>query len=172
MLTSTDQPNFGLRRRVRSYVIGASAGVIVSIGIALRILLAHDWRLLATLEIGWILIGVWIYLGITYQVLWWDGKVVMKALGRPDVAIAPDEIMQIGIDTADRMKLAGINTASPRIKILAKEPGGDTKSVYVSEGHFVTEDIRRLMQIISADRPDLTFPRRWIQNCDTLAGKS
>ena len=170
MLSPTDQ-SFTLRRRIRRYVIGVALAVVVSIGMVLRILLAHDWRLVASLEVGWIMIAVWVYLGARYQLLWSDGKIVMKAMGRPDTAIAPDEIIQIGIDTGQRMRIGGINISGERIKILAKEPDGEAKSVYVGLGHFVVEDVVRLMHIISADRPDLTFARQWLQNCDISAGK-
>ena len=171
MQSFADQSNFILRRKIRPYVIGAAVAAVVSVGAVSWIVLAHDWRLLLSLEVGWIMIAVWIYVGMRYQLLWQDGAVVMKALGRPDVAIAPDEIIQIGMDTGPRMKLGGFNISAQRIKILAKEPEADTKSVYVSLGHFVAPDLLRLMQAIGAGRPDLIFVRQWIQKCDTTDRK-
>jgi len=163
MLTAADQ-DFSLRRRIRGYVIGAVLAGLVTGAVALHILLTRDLRMLLSLEIVWAVIAVWIYLGMRYRVLWRNGKIVMTALGRPDTEIAPDEIIQIGLDTAQRMKLAGFDLSSARIKILAKEPAGDSQSIYVSFGHFVPADVLRLMRIISERRPDLAYPRGWIRD--------
>ena len=164
MLSPNFQQNFALRRRMRGYLTGIAVAAVVSVGMVFRIVTAHDWRLVASLEIAWIMIAVWVYIGLRYQVLWRDEMIVMKALGRPDVTIAPDEIIQMAIDTGERLKIAGIGAPSERIKILAKQPDDAPKAIYVSLGHFVADDVLLLMRIINAHRPDLAFPPQWLQS--------
>ena len=153
--------DFALHRRSRNYIIGVALAFVASLVALWRILLVHDWRLVGSLEIGWIMIAVWIYLGMRYQVLWQNGRIVMKALGRPDTAIEPDTIIQVAIDTAERARIAGIGKHSERIKIVAKEPNAEPASVYISLGHFAAADVGRLMRVIAECRPDLAFPRKW-----------
>lgn len=154
-------PDFALRRRLRAYAVGAGVGVLVSLAVLVRVLRAHDWRLLQSLEIGWILLAMWIYLGLRYQVLWRNGSVVMRAVGRPETAISTDEIIGMGIDDGQRMRLLGFNLSADRIKITGKAPAGEVKAVFVSLGHFMTADILKLVHAIGVERPDLLFPRSW-----------
>jgi len=172
MIPATGRENFALHHNNQSYIYGAALALLVSIGMVGRIIIAHDWRLVASLEIGWIMIAVWIYVGVRYQVLWQDGAIVMKALGKQDTVIPPEKIMQVAFDTSERARIGGIGKAAQRIKIAGKDPAGETINIFVSLGHFLAPDVLRLMRIINDERPDLTFPREWIEKSATSNAKA
>jgi hypothetical protein len=81
----------------------------------------------------------------------------MKSLGaKEDIVIPAKDISLVRTETSPER-----GRVLRRIAIYSNLDSKNPKFVDVSLKHFVPEDIRKLMDAIHKERPDLVLPKQW-----------
>ena len=84
--------------------------------------------------------------------------IFLKSFRLGHITIAIPDIKSIKQESSFKEKKNGISRAMSRISIYDK----DNNFVDISLKHFQPEDIRKLMMSIHSIRPELDFPKAWI----------
>ena len=144
---------FMLRRSANPYLSLSMIlfGVmILQLGLSIKV---HSWKPLVAISIIWLWFAVVVFIGTRYRIFWKDGTIVQKAFGKSDVTIGVYEISDLRQETSNVGTLARFRRPFRRVTIYAEGP--ERKFIDVSLKHFLAEDVKRLMSIIEAHRPDL-----------------
>lgn len=152
-----------LRRTIAPYVGQIVIFSLVTLGALSVSIQKGVWGLiLLVLVVGWPLFGILVYIGLKYRIYWTEEDVRQQASGGTDVCINYSEIARIALETSKPGEWPAASRPFRRIAIYARESHCEGKFIDVSLKHFVAEDIRNLMRVIHARRPDLTLPKHWI----------
>jgi hypothetical protein len=112
--------------------------------------------------LGVYILKVYLY-DLQYRISFKDGSIMMYVAGQssrtPLTTIRVMDITSIKREASDLRTIAAQQRVTQRISIY-----DDThkKFIDVSLKHFVAGDIRKLMQTIHKERPDLAIPEGWL----------
>jgi hypothetical protein len=153
----TSDNDFALTRSIGPYVLY----LVIFSGISLLGLLdwfiLHDPSVFIVSLLGWVLLSATQYSNTRYRIYWHEGRIEQIAADKSITTINVSEITRITEERSDLRTLFSLTRPSHRISIYAKGVHG-MKFIDVSFKHFVVADIRRLMQEIHEERPNLALP--------------
>lgn len=159
----TTENAFVLRRSTTPYL---ALGAIL-VGIALWISAdAFRKRDMGTIESAMILVGIYalyVLIGTRYRISVHDNTITQRAFAKPTVSIPINEITSVGTERSDLKTMVQMNRPFRRIVINAAD-GTHASTIDVSIKHFLARDIRKLMSLIHALRPDLQLHTLWIES--------
>jgi Ca2+/Na+ antiporter len=155
------QETFALRRSVQPYV---TLGAIFS-GVAIwALVLAYRKLDRGTAESAILLLAfyaAYVFLGMRYRISVRDNTITQQAFGKRNVSIGIRDVSSVATEVSDAQAFVQMNRPMRRIVITSVRDGHAT-TIDVSIKHFLTADIRKLMQIIHLARPDLNVPNKWL----------
>jgi len=122
----------------------------------------HEWRLLLSVPVIWVLFLPLVYFGLKYKIYWTDSEVFQKASGGADIRIKYNEIERIESEVSKLGELLSASRPFRRIAIYAENSRGEGKFIDVSLKHFAADDVRKLVRMIHGRRPDLALPKHWM----------
>ena len=146
--------DFALKRSIRPYLGELIIVGVITIGIIYIAIRTSTPALLEVVLVGFVLVLATHYADFRYRVFWRNGAVERIATNKSITTIKATDILRVVLETSDLTTMLTLSRPKRRITIYGK----DHERLDVSLKHFVTADIRRLMQEIHNERPDLSLP--------------
>lgn len=146
--------DFALKRSIRPYIGELIIVGGVAIGAVYVAFKTSTWSLLEAALVGFALYLFAHYFDSRYRVFWKNGAVGRVATNNSTTTIKASDITKVALEKSDLATMLSMRRPSQRITIYGK----DQQRLDVSLKHFVIADIRRLVQEIRKERPDLFVP--------------
>jgi hypothetical protein len=149
-------PNdFALKRSIRPYIGEMIIIGTITVGLIITAFKKSSW---SPIEVGLAGLALVVISHITdfrYRVFWRNEEIESITTNNQMTTIRPPDISKVVLEYSDIATVLSMRRPSQRITIYSK----DNRLIDVSLKHFVTTDIKRLLQEIHNQRPDLTLPK-------------
>jgi hypothetical protein len=96
-----------------------------------------------------------------YRIFWQDGEIKQISANKYVTTIRTSDITRVAQERSDLQTRLKLRRPADRISIYGGR-GDEQKHIDVSLRHFVAADIRKLMQAVHDQRPDLPLPQNWV----------
>lgn len=146
-----------LRRSIKPYVGQVLILVIVTGWVVFVAVFKHQWKLTVPIPVIWFFFIILLYFGMAYQISWNEEEICQEASGGR-ICIKFSDITNIEAEISKPLEFISASRPFRRISIYAENSESHLKYIDVSLKHFLTADIRQLMQVIHSRRPDLIIP--------------
>jgi hypothetical protein len=153
--------DFTLRRSIRPYLGGLLINTVLTVMLLFAAIKTWNISWVEALVLLWVFVIAVHYPDTRYRIFWINGRIKQTAANKDVTVIDPSSISRIAYETSDLLTFFSFRRPSQRIAVYAGH-GAEERHIDVSIRHFVTDDIRKLMQIIHDKRPDLIIPKGWL----------
>jgi hypothetical protein len=147
--------DFALKRSIRPYLGELIIIGVITIGLVYTSIRTSTTGLLGVVFVGFVLVLATHYADFRYRVFWRNSEVERIATNKSITTIKASDISRVVLEKSDLATMLTLRRPTRRITIYGK----DQQHLDVSLKHFIISDIRRLMQKIHEERPELILPR-------------
>ncbi len=145
---------FALKRTIKPYIGELIIITAITIGLIYTSIRTSTLGLSEVAFVGFVLVFATHYPDFRYRVFWRNDVVERVATNKSVTTIKARDISHVALEQSDLAAMLTLRRPTRRITIYSK----DHQHIDVSLKHFAIADIRRLMQKIREQRPDLTLP--------------
>jgi hypothetical protein len=147
--------DFALKRSVKPYVGELVIISMITAGMTYTALQTSTWALLELAGACLVFVAITHLPDLRYRVFWRHGAVECVATNNQITSIKASDISNVMLEKSDQATMLAQRRPIQRIIVYSK----NGQHLDVSLKHFVMSDIKRLMQEIHNQRPDLALPK-------------
>jgi hypothetical protein len=151
----SNSSNFTLTRSIRPYLIDIVVFGSITIALIFVAIRDHSAMIILAILFSWLVVVATNYSNTRYRVSFKEGVIECITANKVRIIIKTSDISSVALETSDIKTLLQLNRPTHRVTLYGK----NHEYIDVSLKHFVAADIRRLMQEIQNERPDLILPK-------------